>query len=162
MAGLAVPTDGRLTSQNLLTGSLTGNEVMYIVSPGTAVGNSYQVTTLTLASYFSAFAVNNTKIISTGATLASPYAVLTTDTRLLFQKGVPSASYAILPPAQTMQSQYGVYFKDILGDAGTHPITIAFSNGELCDGLSTMVINNPYGWLAINPIPGQNAWYQSQ
>lgn len=54
MPSLETPIDGRLTSQNELSGPLLGNAVLYIVSPGTAAeGNSYKVTLDTLASFFS-------------------------------------------------------------------------------------------------------------
>jgi len=57
---------------------------------------------------------------------------------------------------------FGVFIKDAKGDSIADPITITFSGGEHCDGLSSLIINNPYGWVTINPIPGQSAWYQSQ
>lgn len=160
---VTVPPDGRLTSQQLLTTPLDGTEVMYIVSPGTAAaGNSYQVTTLFLATYFAALPTINTTVITAGATLADPYDVLVTDSKILFNKTIQSASYAVLPLADSMTYPFEVLFKDIQGDAGTDPITITFTGGELCDGMSEIVIGNPYGWAAITPIPGGGGWYQSR
>jgi hypothetical protein len=154
-----VPSDGRLTSQNVLSGALTGSEVMYIVSPGNeALGVSYQITTTTLAGFFSAFPFLNTTIITSGAS----YNALTTDTRILVDKTIGSSSSILLPPAASMLYPIGVFLKDAKGDANTNPITLTFSGGELCDGLSSIIINNPYGWVTVNPIPGQSAWYQSQ
>ena len=160
-----LPADGRLTSQTVLTTGLTGNEVMYIVSPGNAqLGQSYQVTTLFLATYFAAFPTINTTIITAGTV----YNVLTTDTRILVDKTIGSATSIVLPLAATMQYPLGVFIKDLKGDSETNPITVTFSGGQLADGFNSFVINNPFGFIALNPIPGAvgtpgtNAWYQSQ
>jgi len=154
-----LPADGRLTSQTVLTSPLTGGEVMYIVSPGNAqLGQSFQVTTLFLATYFAAFPTLNTTVITSG----SVYDALTTDTKILVNKTIGSATSIILPPAATMQYPFGVFVKDLKGDSETNPITITFSGGQLGDGLSSFVINNPYGFLALTPIPSGTAWYQSQ
>jgi hypothetical protein len=154
-----VPLDGRITSLQMLT-ALTGGEVMEIVSPGNAAqGNNFQITTSVLGAFFSAFTGLNTEIIVAGATLAAPYNVLTTDTKLLFNKTVSSPSYAVLPTSMSMAYPFPVLFKDLKGDAKTNNITITFSNGEQCDGLSQVVINSAYGWVWISPIPGSNGWY---
>jgi hypothetical protein len=159
---LFVPTDGRLTSQNLLNLPLTGGEVMYIVSPGNAaLGNSYQVTVATLAAFMAAFPKLNYELLTSGATLAHPYNVLNTDTGVLFDKTIGSASYAVLPAAGSMQFPLGVLFKDIKGDAATNNITITFSGGQLCDGLSSVEISNPYGWVNIYPLPTGSGWYMA-
>ena len=160
MTTLFSPLDGRLTSQNILSGPLNGLEVLYIVSPGNAnLGNSYQVTTDTLAAFFAAFPSLNTELITAGATLATPYDVLTTDTRILFRKTLASATYAVLPLASTMEYGQPVLFKDLKGDAFTNNITISFTGGELCDGSSSVIINNDYGWVTVNPVPGGGSWY---
>ena len=159
MAALVVPLDGRLTSQNILSGPISSG-VMWIVSPGNAAaGNTYQVTIQTLGAYFGAFPVLNTEIITAGATSISPYNVETTDTRILFNKTLASASYAVLPLAATMAYPYGITFKDLKGNASTNNITISFTSGELCDGLSTVQITTDYGWVTIFPVPGGGAWY---
>jgi len=161
MASLQIPLDGRLTSQNILSGPLNGQEVMYIVSPGTAAaGNSYQVTTDVLAAFFTAYQFLNTEIITAGATVISPYLVQTTDTRILFNKTLSSPSYATFPLAASMQYDQPVLIKDYKGDAATNNITISFTNGELCDGLSQVIINDAYGWVTVNPYPsGGGGWY---
>lgn len=157
---LFIPLDGRITSQNVLGGPLNGSEVMEIVSPGTAAqGVTYQINTQVLAAFFAAYPALNTELLTAGATLVSPYPVATTDTRILFDKTLGSASYAVLPLSSSMAYPLGVLFKDIKGDAATNNITISFSGGQLCDGLSTVVINNAYGWVTINPIPGGSGWY---
>ena len=159
---VAIPTDGRLTSQNVLAGPLTGGEVTWIVSPGNAaLGNTYQVTTEVLAAFCAAFPVLNTTLITSGATVGSPYAVETTDTRILFNKTLASASYAVLPLSGALVYPFGIFFKDIKGDADTNPITITFSGGQHCDGLSSIQITTAYGWVTINPIPGGSGWYMS-
>jgi hypothetical protein len=158
MTGLLIPLDGRLTSQNVLTGPLTGGEVMYIVSPGNETeGNSYQVTTATLAGFFQDLGVITE--VTSGATSGSPYPVLTNQERVLFIKGSGSASYALCPLSSTITTQ-DILFKDLKGDAFTNNITIEFTGGELCDGLSSVIINNDYGWLKIAPFPGGGGWYQ--
>src|ERR1017187_6121311 len=131
MAALAIPLDGRITSQNALDLALAGDEVMEIVSPGNAArGNTYQVSTAVLAAFFAAYPFLNTEIIKAGATSISPYDVETTDTRVLFNKTLASASFAVMPLSASMAYPFGVLFKDIKGDAGTNPITITFSGGE--------------------------------
>ena len=160
MPALFIPLDGRITSQNVLGPPLTGGEVMEIVAPGNAAqGNTYQVTTDIIAAFAAAFPLLNTELITSGATLGSPYLAATTDTRILFRKTIGSPSYAMLPQASTMQYGQAILFKDLNGDAETNNITISFSNGELCDGLSEVVINNNYGWLTINPVPFGGSWY---
>ena len=162
MVALATPLDGRITSQTILNLPLTGGEVLEIVSPGNAAqGNTYQVTTAYLAAFFSAFPALNSEIITAGATLASPYAAAVTDTRILFNKTLGSASYTLLPLSSTMAYSQPVLFKDIKGDAATNNITISFSGGQLCDGMSTVVISIAYGWVTINPIPGGSGWYMT-
>lgn len=161
MAQLFIPLDGRITSQNVLSSPLDGTEAMEIVSPGNATqGNTYQVTTAALAAFMSAFPILNAETITTGATAGIPYNVQTTDTLILFEKVIPSASYTVLPLAATMVYPFGVTFKDISGNANTYPITILFTNGELCDGLSQLVIEDNYGWVSILPVRGGGAWYQ--
>ena len=162
MVALFIPLDGRLTSQNILSGGLDGTEVMEIVSPGTAAeGLTYQIETQTLAAFFSAFPLLNTTVITSGATVGSPYAIETTDTRILFNKTLASASYAVAPLAADLAYGQSILIKDFKGDAATNTITVTFTGGELCDGLSTVTIDNAYGWLTINPTPGGGSWYLS-
>ena len=160
MATLYTPTDGRLTSQNSLSGPLTGGEVMWIVSPGNAAaGNTYQVSTGLLAEFFAAVPFLNTEIILSVASAASPYMVEGDDATILFNKFAGAPSYAVLPLASSIIYQQPVLFKDIKGDAFTNNITITFSNGELCDGQSTILITENYGWAQITPVPDGSAWY---
>jgi hypothetical protein len=167
MVGLTVPLDGRICSQNVLSAPLYGGEAMEIVSSQSSAaatnanGNSFQVTLDVLAAFFAAFPALNTELITAGATLVSPYDVQTTDTRILFNKTLGSASYAVCPPAASMLYGQPVLFKDINGDAATNIITVTFSGGELCDGEAELQITTVYGWFEITPKPGGGAWYQS-
>lgn len=157
----AIPLDGRVTSLTSLT-EIFGNETLSIVAPNSAaLGNSYQVTTAVMALYFAAFPSLNTTIIIAGATLLSPYAIADTVSRLLFNKTIGSASYAVAPLAADLLFQGPMLIKDLKGDANTNNITITFTGGELCDGQSTLIIDNNYGWVTINPIPDGGGYYQS-
>jgi hypothetical protein len=163
MAGLFVPLDGRICSQNPLSGPLFGGEAMEIVSSGVAAaatnanGNTYQITLLTLAAWFSAFPSLNTEIVTAG----SVYDILPTDTKILVNKTLSSATSVVFPLVNTMTYDQPVLVKDVKGDAATNPITITFTGGQLCDGLSSITINVAYGWVTINPVPGGNGWYMT-
>lgn len=155
MPALTVPLDGRLTSQNVLAGPLTGGELMYIVSPGTAKdGNSYQISTKTLANFFSSFFVINPTIITSGAS----YNSVATDTRILVNKTVGSATAILLLGAASYVMP--VLIKDLKGDADVNPITVTFTGTEKMDGLSTVVINNPFGYFWFNPLT-TGGWYDA-
>lgn len=160
MAATFVPVDGRITSLQS-AGTLLGDEVFEVVQPGNAAkGNSFQVTLLTIAGFFvtNPF-LNSAVVITSGATLASPYLVQSLDTRILFNKTVGAASYATCPLASAMTYKNGIFFKDLKGDADTNPITINFTSGQLCDGLSDVTITVPYGYIEIFPTPAGTAWY---
>lgn len=162
MGALFIPIDGELTSQNVFPGPLVGTEVMEIVSPGNATqGNTYQVQTSIIGAYGSALAMLNSSTIISGATFASPYGLQTTETRVLFNKAIGSASYALCPLAVTMLYSQEVFFKDLKGDAGSNSININFTSGELCDGSSSLQITSAYGFLRITPIIGGGGWYRS-
>ena len=158
---LQAPADGQITSLTVLNLPLNGGEVQEIVSPGnSAEGNSYQVTTAVLAAFYAAFPFLNTEIITAGATLASPYMVETTDTNILFNKTIGSASYAKLSLSSSMAYPFPILLKDLKGDAYMNNITINFTGGQECDGQTSVVINGAYGWVRIAPIPSGNGWYQ--
>ena len=158
MPVVATPSDGRMTSFPTLMGTLTGTELQWIVSPGNQqLGILYNVTLDTLGAFFGAFPVLNTEIVTAGAT----YNVQATDTRILVNKTLSSATSIVFPAASAMQYPYGVLVKDLKGDAAANPITITFS-GNSCDGLTTLTIDVNYGWFTVNPIPGGSAnWYLS-
>jgi hypothetical protein len=153
------PLDGRLTSLNSLNIPFTGGELMYIVSPGNAaLGDSYNVTTAQLAGFFGAFPFLETTLVTAGAT----YNMLATDTRIVVDKTIGSPTSIVAPLASLMSYPFPVLIKDGKGDAATNNITITFTGGQLCDGQSSIVIDNAYGWVTINPFPVTGAsWYQT-
>lgn len=155
-----VPADGRITSLQTLTGSLVGTEVMYIVSPGNAqLGSSYQITLDSLASFFGAAQFNNRVVIGNATT----YNVQTTDTGILVNNTINQPISIVFPESATMVYPYGILVKCLTGNEDTYPITISFTGGELCDGLSTIPLGNPYAWTTINPLPASvgNGWFMS-
>lgn len=157
-----VPVDGRLTSLEALNIDLTADSIMEVVCPGdAATGNNFKVTLLQLAAYVSVLPYLNTTVIISGATIGSPYAILTTDTRILFNKTIASDSYAVAPLASSMAAPFPLLIKDFKGNADVHPIQISFTGGELCDGLPTITVPNAYGWVTINPAPSGGSWYTS-
>ena len=158
-AATFVPLDGRLTSLEVLNLPLTGGEVMEIVSPGNAqFGDNFQVTTAVLGAFFVGILVIDK--ITSGATLSSPYPVPASDNVVLFDKTIGSASYATMGLSASQTGLASVLIKDMKGDAGTNNITISFTGGELCDGMTSVVLSNPYAWARIAPYPGGGGWYQ--
>lgn len=133
-----------------------GTELFETVAPGNAaLGINYSVSSFLLSSLL--LTINYTPVIITsGATSISPYDVVTTTSRVLFNKTVGAASYAVLGLARNQPLP--VLFKDIKGDAGSNPITITMSGGETADGLTSVTINNPYGGIWFNPLAAGN-WY---
>ena len=154
-----IPQDGRITSLSTLSGKLVGSEFFYVVSPGTAsAGVSYNITTNTIAAFCAAFPTLNSSLVTSGAT----YNALTTDTAILVDKTIGSATSVVMPAAGTMLYGQRVLIKDVKGDAATNPITITFSGGQLCDGEATIIINNAFGWIYITPLlPAGTSWYMS-
>ena len=146
MASLTVPSDGRLTSQNLLTGPLDSTAVLYIVSPGNAQsGNSFQVSLATLATFFGSF--SNPTIITAGAT----YPSVNTDTRILINFTVGGAlAITMLSSASYTQP---ILIKDIKGNlSNVNATTITFSGGQLADGQSSIVLQTAYAGIWLNPL----------
>lgn len=145
-------TGGQMTDLPSFTGStFDGTELFEVVAPGSAaLGVNYSITSTLLASLLNKFISNTPTIITSGATIGSPYAVLSTDTRVLFNKAVGAASYALLATSSTYP--VSILFKDLKGDAATNNITIEFSGGELCDGQPTVVINTNYGFVSLTPL----------
>lgn len=154
------PADGRITSLQTLTGTLAGTEVMYIVSPGNAqLGSSYQITLNALGAFFNAYLVNNRVVVGDAAT----YNVQISDTGVLVNNTLGAPISIVFPLSSTMTYPLGVLVKCLTGDEATNPITISFTGGELCDGLSTIALSNPYAWTTINPLPTElgGGWYMT-
>ena len=151
------PTDGQITSLPFIPTALNGTESQEIVSPGDAnEGLSYQISTATLAAFYSAFLALNRKVITEAD--ANPYQALTTETQIFVRKATtPSATAIVLPASSTMAFATGVLVKDWAGDADVNPITITFSSSESCDGQPNVTIRNPYGWVYLVPGPGASS-----
>lgn len=90
-------------------------------------------------------------------TAAGAVSINPTDCRVGINKAVGEATSVVAPLAAD-RGVLPLTIKDIKGDADSNPITITFTGGELCDGLSSLVISNPYGWVTIYPRTG--AYYQ--
>lgn len=151
----SIPTDGRITSLTNLSTLLTGDALFYVVSPGNATsGVSYNVTALQMAQYFTSVLAASPTIITSGAV----YDSVATDTRILINKTVGSATSVVLLGSASYT--FPVLVKDLKGDAGTNPITVTFSSGQTIDGLSQVVINNNYGYFWFNPL-ASGGWYDA-
>lgn len=157
-----VPLDGRMTSFQAVPATLAGDELLWMVQPGNVTdGVLYNITLDTIAAFIAAFPSLNTEIITAGATSGSPFAIQTTDTAILVNKILVADTYLIAPTAASMLYKQPVLIKDAAGNADTYPITISFSGAEKCDNQTTIVINNPYGWVRIVPYPTGGSWYQA-
>ncbi len=145
MPALVIPQDGRLTSQNVLTGPLDSSAVMYIVSPGNvAHGSSYQVSLNTLGTFFGSFGTPT-------IVLAGPYASVSTDTRILLDYTV-AAPTTLTMLASSSYTQ-PILIKDINGSlSGVNTTTISFSGGQLADGQATIVLQTAYAGIWLNPL----------
>jgi hypothetical protein len=152
MVAITTPLDGRLTSQNILTGPLDSTAVLYIVSPGNATaGNSFQVSLATLATFFGSFI--NPTILTTGTS----YVSVGTDTRILLELGTASA-FTITLLASTNYTQ-PILVKDVFGTVSeSDELTILFSNGQTADGQTSVVLRDAYAGIWLNPLTAGN-WY---
>lgn len=138
---------GQMTDLPAYPGGIDDTALMEIVSPGNEEsGINYAVTAAQLAVLIGVAAYAN-KIITAGAS----YNSLSTDTRILIDKTVGSATSVVLLAG----AAYGqpILVKDAKGDADINPITVTFTGGELMDGLSQVVIDTPYGFYWFNPLP---------
>lgn len=144
MVGLFIPSDGRTTSQNVLTSPLDSTSVIDIVSPGNvSTGNSYQVSLATLAGFFGSY-YNPTFVKTT-------YSSVATDTRLLVQLNpVNPIAITILPSSSYTQP---ILVKDTNGTvSAVNTVTIDFSGGQLADGQSSITLQNAYAGIWLNPL----------
>ena len=80
---------------------------------------------------------------------------------ILVNKSVASDTYLQFPIASTMLFPFPILIKDFAGNASSHNINVSFSGGEKCDNQSTVLVDNNYGWVTVNPNPGGGGWYQS-
>jgi hypothetical protein len=138
---------GQMTDLPSYPGGNDPTALFEVVSPGNAEeGVNYSITAAEMAVLIGVSAYANT-IVTSGAS----YNSVETDTRILINKTVGSATSVVLLPSE----DYGqpILVKDAKGDADVNPITITFSGGELMDGLTQVVIDSPYGFFWFNPLP---------
>lgn len=150
---LDVFAGGQMTDLPAFSGNFIGTELMEIVSPGTVDGVNYAVTMQVLANYLIGLQASPTFVTS-----GSVYNSVRTDTRILVNKTIGSATSIVLLGSQLYLLP--VLVKDLKGDADTNPITVTFSSGQLMDTLSQVVINNPYGYFWFNPL-ASGGWYDA-
>lgn len=145
---IAIPLDGRLTSQTELTGALDSTAVMYIVSPGNvSAGNSYFVRLSTLSTFFASSSTSSPTIITSG----SSYNSVVSDFRILIDLLPGNAITVLMLPSVNYTRP--ILIKDIAGTvSGVNTATINFSGGQLADGLSTVVLQNAYAGIVLNPL----------
>ena len=97
---------------------------------------------------FGAVLGSSPTIITSGAS----YTVLSTDSRILVNKTIGSATSIVFPVASAIG--YSVLVKDLKGDAFTNNITITFTGGQRADGLSSVPISTNYGAYWFTPKSG--------
>lgn len=140
---------GQMTDLPALTAALDGTELMELVAPGNASdGVNYSITTARLAGFVVAPVPT---IIQSG----SAYNSVASDVRILIDLAVAGPiTITLLNSSRYLQP---ILVKDIAGNVdGTNPITVVFSNGQTVDGLSTVVLSNPYAWFWFNPLAAGN------
>jgi hypothetical protein len=126
-----------------------------IVSPGNAAnGVNYSITALNLGLLIGGGIYANPTFVTAGAS----YNSVVTDTRILVNKTIGSATSVVL--ALSAGYQLPVLVKDLKRDSDTNPITVTFSGGQTMDGLSQVVINNPAGYFWFNPLAA-GGWYDA-
>lgn len=149
-------TGGQMTDLPPFTGAaFDGTELLEIVAPGNRLqGVNYGITTQQLAVLLPFFVYRAPTFI----TDTYAYDSVVTDTRILVNQDVPGATSVVLNLASLYRLP--VLVKDLKGDADQNPITVTFSDGETMDGLSQVVINNPFGYFWFNPLAAGN-WYDA-
>ena len=146
-AQINVFAGGQMTDLPSYPGGNDPTALFELVSPGNEEeGVNYSITAAEMAVLIGVAAYDN-NIITSGAT----YNSVNTDTRILIDKTVGSATSVVLLAG----ASYGqpILVKDAKGDADVNPITVTFTGGELMDGLTQVVINTPYGFYWFNPLP---------
>jgi len=142
---------GQMTDLPGFTGTFDGTELFEIVAPGNASdGLNYSITSAELVALIAQYQ-SAALVITSGATLVSPYSVPLLPSRFLIKKTIPSASYINF--LSSVNYPAPVMIRDIAGNADANPITVSFAGAETADGLSTVTINTPYGGYIFNPLP---------
>lgn len=143
---------GQMTDLPSYPGGVDLTALLEIVSPGTAAaGVNYAITLQQLAGLI---AFGSPTFVLSGAT----YNSVTTDTRILVNKTIGSATSVVL--LSSLAYSQPVLVKDLKRDSDTNPITVTFSGGQTMDGLSQVVIDNPGGYFWFNPL-ASGGWYDA-
>lgn len=144
---------GQMTDLPVFTGTLNGTEVVEIVAApqgqsNAAAGINYQITTLLLA-----YLLNAASYVITFVTSGATYNSVGTDTRILVNKTVGSATTVNLLAGNSYSQP--VLVKDEKGDADVNPITINYPGTY--DGVAgPITISTAYGYVWFNPLPTGN------
>lgn len=148
MSIVEVFQSGQMTDLPTYPGGVDHTALFEVVSPGNAeAGVNYSISAANMAVLIGVAAYVN-KIVTAGAV----YNSVNTDTRILIKKTIGSPTSIVMLTG----ASYGqpIIIKDAKGDADVNPITITFSGGENMDGLTSVVISNPYGSFCLNPLAG--------
>lgn len=154
---------GQMTDLPVFSGTLDGTELMEIVAAGAgqdieANGVNYQITTLLLATLLVQVTLNAV-IIGDGehTSALDPYEVQPTDGRIYINKSIASPTYILMPLASTMVVEPLV--QDIAGTVtDVNGVTVAFTGGELANGLATIPIQSAYGGYFFRPATTLGKW----
>ncbi len=146
---------GQMTDLPAYPGTFDLTALFEIVSPGTASsGINYGITATQLAVLLFGAQFSSPTIITSGAT----YNSVATDTRILVNKTIGSATSVVLLSSTSYLQPLLV--KDLKGDADSNPITVTFNGTQKMDGLSSVVISNPFGYFWFNPL-ASGGWYDA-
>jgi hypothetical protein len=147
---------GQMTDLPLYTGGVDLTALFEIVSPGnpnTAV--NYAITAPQLALFLSGVIYASPTFVAWGAS----YPSVATDTRILVRGTTTSTTSVVMLGSASYSLP--VLVKDLSGIAsGANPINITFSGGQLFDGLVSISITNPYGYIWLNPL-ASGGWYDA-
>lgn len=145
---------GQMTDLPVITGAVDLTALMEVVSPGlAATGVNYQITIALLAAWINAAISNQPTLVT-----ATTYNSVATDTRILIDYA-SAATGTINLLASTSYSQ-PILVKDYKGIASTtNPITVNMNGTDTYDGLTSVVIDNEFGWYWFNPKPNGGGFY---
>lgn len=149
---------GQMTDLPVLSGTFDGTELFEVVAPGNeASGVNYSITSALLSALLNGLNQAPT-IITSGATLISPYVPAVTEMRILLNKTVGAAS-SINIGGGAARNNRPIMVRDIKGDADVNNITVVFT-GTADTIASPIVINQPFAGYWFNPLPS-GGWYLS-
>lgn len=147
---------GQMTDLPAYTGAYDATALLELVSPGNPEqAVNYSITLQLLAAFVTATQSLNPTIVT-----AATYASVAGDTRILSEQ--PSARTCTVTMLQSLNYSTPVLVKDVNGTADVStPLVINFSGGQTCDGLTSISITNPYGWVWLNPLPNNGGFYET-